>query len=195
LTRRITFISHAPTSAQRRAAFPLDEPLEEHEFAKLVALHWSAPRAQSVLCGPECRTRQTAEALGLSATVTESLRDCDYGVWRGCELDDLHVGDPDGIAAWMFDPEAAPHGGESIAHMIDRIGEWLGQQGALNDGGHTIAVTHPAVIRSAIVQALGAPARAFWRIDIAPSSLTDLRFNGRAWTLRSSAVELRKTIL
>jgi hypothetical protein len=46
------------------------------------------------------------------------------------------------------------------------------------------------VIRSAIVHALSASAQTFWRIDIAPLSLTDLRFNGRVWTLRSSGGEL-----
>ena len=49
---------------------------------------------------------------------------------------------------------------------------------------HTIAVTHPAVIRAAIVHALQVPLPAFWRFDIAPLSLTDLRFNGGVWSVR-----------
>jgi broad specificity phosphatase PhoE len=190
LTTRFTLISHAATHAQRRAAFPLDEPLEEREIAKIAVLGWNAPRAQRILCGPELRVQQTAQALGLAATVALDLRDCDYGRWHGRELDELQSNDPEGIATWLADPVAAPHGGESIVNLIGRVGRWLDEQ---HDTGHTIAVTHPAVIRSAIVHALQAPAHAFWRIDIAPLSWADIRFNGRVWTLRSAACALRKS--
>jgi hypothetical protein len=46
--------------------------------------------------------------------------------------------------------------------------------------GYTIAVTNPAVVRSAIVPILDAPASAFWPVDIPPLTLTDRRLNGRA---------------
>jgi broad specificity phosphatase PhoE len=187
LATRLTLISHAATAAQRRSAFPLDEPLEEREVAKTAALGWSAPRAQRVFSGPERRAQQTAEALGLTAEVEVELRDCDYGEWRGCTLSEVELRQPAEVLAWLTDPGAAPHGGESISQLIARIGGWLQEQ---RTPDHTIAVTHPAVIRSAIVHALQAPPSAFWRIDIAPLSLTDLRWNGRVWTVRSSGCAL-----
>jgi broad specificity phosphatase PhoE len=187
MATRLTLISHATTEALRHAAFPLDEPLEEREIAKIATIGWDAPRAQRVLSGPERRTQQTAQALRLSAITAIELRDCDYGKWRGREFEDLKKNDPESIVAWLTDPLAAPHGGESIVNLIDRVGRWMDEQ---SDDGHTVAVTHPAVVRSAIVHALNAPAPSFWRIDIAPLSITDLRFNGRAWTLRSSACSL-----
>jgi broad specificity phosphatase PhoE len=49
-----------------------------------------------------------------------------------------------------------------------------------------VAVTHPAVIRAAILIALDAPPKSFWRIDIAPVSRTVMHFRGHAWTLRSN---------
>ena len=49
-----------------------------------------------------------------------------------------------------------------------------------------VAVTHPAIIRAAILVALDAPPKSFWRIDIAPVSRTVLHFRGHAWTLRST---------
>jgi broad specificity phosphatase PhoE len=48
-----------------------------------------------------------------------------------------------------------------------------------------VAVTHPAIIRAAILIALDAPPKSFWRIDIAPASRTQMHFRGHAWTLRS----------
>ena len=187
MATRLTLISHAATEALRHAAFPLDEPLEEREIAKIATIGWDAPRAQSILSGPERRTQQTAQALRLSAITAIELRDCDYGTWRGREFEELQKNDPESIVAWLTDPLATPHGGESIVNLIDRVGRWMDGQ---SDDGHIMAVTHPAVIRSAIVHALNAPAKSFWRIDIAPLSITDLRFNGSAWTLRSSACSL-----
>ena len=187
LPTRFTLISHAATKALRHATFPLDEALEEREMKKIARIGWNAPRAQHVLSGPERRTQQTAQALGLSAITAVELRDCSYGAWGGRSLERLQAEQPEKIIAWLTDPAAAPHGGESIVKLIDRVGRWMEER---SDDGHTIAVTHPAVIRSAIVHALNAPAQSFWRIDVAPLSVTDLRFNGRAWTLRSSACQL-----
>jgi len=182
----VTLISHAGTRAQRLAAFPVDdEPVDEGARAEI---GWRAPRVQQVWSGPERRVRQTAEALGLSATTATALRDCDYGNWSGRELSEVQLAEPERVLSWLTDVMAAPHGGESIRDVIDRIGRWLDEQRGV---GHIIAVTHPAVIRAAIVSALDVPPQAFWRIDIAPLSLTDLRFNGRGWTLRSSGCALR----
>jgi broad specificity phosphatase PhoE len=194
LTPRLTLISHAPTEAQRRAAFPLDEPLDQREIAQVAALGWNPPRTQRILSGPERRARETAEALGLSASIDLGLRDCDYGAWSGHDLSEVESRKPEDVVAWLTDPGAAPHGGESLLNLIDRTGRWLAENNGAGqlDAGHTLAITHPAVIRSAIVCALEAPPQAFWRIDIAPLSLTDLRFNGRVWTVRSTGCPLRR---
>jgi broad specificity phosphatase PhoE len=166
----------------------VDEPVDESEMAEIAALGWNLPRAQRVWSGPERRVQQTAHALGLSVALATGLRDCDYGTWRGRELGEVQAGEREKVLSWLTDAAAAPHGGESIREVADRVGRWMQEQcGA----GHIIAVTHPAVIRAAIVCALDAPLQAFWRIDIAPLSLTDLRFNGRVWTLRSSSCALR----
>jgi broad specificity phosphatase PhoE len=115
------------------------------------------------------------------------LCDLDYAAWGGHDLSEVQSLTPEDVAAWLIDPAAAPHGGESILKLISRIGRWLEEQ---RDAGHTLAFTHPSVIRAAIVYALEAPPLAFWRIDIAPLSMTDLRWNGRMWTVRSSGCAL-----
>jgi len=189
LPARLTFISHAATLALRRASFPLDEPVIEGELEKIAALGWLAPRAQQVLCGLEQRAQQTANALGLEASVATELGDVDYRAWRGKEVHEIHASDPDGLAVWLTDVEAAPHGGESFAQLITRVGSWMADQTA---AGHTIAVTHPSVIRAAILCTLQAPPQSFWRIEIAPLSVTDLRFNGRLWTARSTGCPLSR---
>jgi broad specificity phosphatase PhoE len=51
-------------------------------------------------------------------------------------------------------------------------------------GGHTIAVTHPTVIRAAIVTALQTPISSFWHIDIEPLATVRMTSNGSRWSLR-----------
>lgn len=187
---RVTLISHAATEAQRRAAFPLNEPLDEREISRIVELKWKMPRIHRTLTAPEQRAQQTARALGLAAETAMELRDCNYGTWGGREFDEVSSRDPEGVIEWLSNPLATPHGGDSIASLIARVSQWLDDS---FETGHTVAVTHPAVIRGAILHALNAPILAFWRIDIPPLTLTDLRFNGK-WTLRSTACPLLKTI-
>jgi broad specificity phosphatase PhoE len=111
-----------------------------------------------------------------------ALADCDFGSWRGRGLDEIVATDPTGAAAWIGDPAATPHGGESLVALMARVGTWLD---GFERRDHTLAVTHPAVIRAAIAHVLLAPPAGFWRIDIEPRSLTDLRREAGRWTLRS----------
>ena len=187
LPGRITFISHAPTAAVRRSAFPLDELIEQREVEKLRSIDWIPQRFRKVYAAPEQRTRQTAKALGFEPIVSTELSDLDYGLWRGKSLDEVQSAAPDGVRQWRTDIDAAPHGGESIANFLRRIECWLaGQHGS----GHTLAVTHPAVVRATVILALQAPAQSFWRIDLPPMSMTDLRSNGQFWSLRSGGCPL-----
>jgi broad specificity phosphatase PhoE len=194
VTTRLTLIAHAATEAQRHAAFPLDEPVTEREIAKIAALNWVMPRVKHVWSAPEQRARQTSRALGLQATIVDELRDCDYGRWRGRRMDEVQSEEPDGIVAWLTDPSASPHGRESIEDLISRVGLWMDEQHESDEQheiDHTLAVTHPAVIRAAIVHALCIPTQTFWRFDISPLSLTDLRFSRGVWTLRCAGCPLR----
>jgi broad specificity phosphatase PhoE len=88
------------------------------------------------------------------------------------------------LAIWLTDPARAPHGGESVVELISRVRAWMDSLTA--NRIRLVAVTHPAVIRAAILVALDAPPKSFWRIDIAPASRTVMHFRGHAWTLRSA---------
>lgn len=83
------------------------------------------------------------------------------------------------LELWLTDPAAAPHGGESIVDLTERVAGWL-----MSVTSVTVAVTHPALIRAAILTALDIPPKSFWRIDIAPLSRTTLHYRNDRWTLR-----------
>jgi len=179
---RLLLVAHAPTSATRAAAFPLDEEIEADSAADLATLRACLPSSDRTYAGPERRARQTAEGLGLEAETQLLLGDINLGRWRGLSFDQMLEEGPEAIAAWTSDPLSRAHGGESVAEVLARVAPWLDRQ--REEGGRIVAVTHPAVIRAAIVTVLGAPASSFWRIDIAPLARAEFRSDGRRWTLR-----------
>jgi broad specificity phosphatase PhoE len=181
MTARLILICHASTDAVRKAAFPADEPLDEGGRTRAAALAQHMPRADRCWSGPELRTRQTAEALGLNAISLSTLRDCNYGAWRGCTFADVLAREPHAVSDWLHDPAATPHGGESLLSLMERIGQWVEGEKAMNR--QAIAIAHASVIRAAIVHAIGAPPQSFWRIDIAPLSMTRLSGNEGRWNL------------
>jgi broad specificity phosphatase PhoE len=184
MTAWLILISHGSTEAVRAARFPADEPLDERGAARAAALAGKLPKAGRCWSSPELRTRQTAQALGLNADVEPLLRDCNYGRWSGYKFDDLQASEPQAIASWLCDPAAAPHGGESTTNLIGRVGEWLAAEQARDQ--RAIVVTHPAVIRAAIVHAIAAAPQSFWRIDIAPLSITRLSGTQGRWNLSAA---------
>lgn len=177
---RLTLVSHAMTDAMAAGRFPTDEPINAMGRRQIGAsIDWGAGDF-TPLSGPEQRCLQTAELLGLHPTVESRLADLDCGRWRGDVLGGVRPAD---LAVWLTDPTSAPHGGESVIELIDRVAGWL--ESMTVNRSRTVVVTHPAVIRAAILIALDAPPKSFWRIDIAPASRTQMHFRGHAWTLRS----------
>lgn len=180
--RRLLLVRHAPTSATRSFAFPADEPVDERGLGAAAALQAAVPARAEVLLSPARRCRQTAEAAGLvAATIEPALAECDFGSWTGRTLEEVNQTDPDAAAAWMIDPAARPHGGETLEEVVVRVGGWLDIQATL-DGG-AVAITHGGVIKAAIVHALSAPLPSFWLIDVAPLSITELHGHGTRWTV------------
>jgi broad specificity phosphatase PhoE len=175
-------LCHGATRATRQAAFPLDEPAEEKGLAAAAGLAGCLPLVARVVVSPARCARQTTAALGLTAVEERAVRDCDWGRWRGRTLDEVIAAEPEAAASWLADPAAAPHGGESVAMLIRRVSCWM-DAGSLS--GRVLAVTHPAVVRAAVVHALGAPEQGFWRVDVPPLSLVELNRSAGRWSLRA----------
>ena len=183
MAARLELMAHGASEATRAARFPDDEKLEASAAQTLEALRGRLRSYAHVLTGPARAARETAAALGLKAEVEPALSDCDYGRWRGLASKDMAKREPDAFAAWLGDPIAAPHGGKSLAALIDRVGAWLAQ--SLTRDGATLAVTHAAIVRAAIANVLGAGPSGFWRIDVAPLSLPKLSGHAGRWNLVS----------
>jgi broad specificity phosphatase PhoE len=159
----------------------MDEPLGGRAVAAAASLAAALPHRCAVLSSPALRCMQTAQAAGLSVVCEPRLRECDFGRWAGSALADVHAGDPRGVEEWMRDPDAAPHGGESLRAFAARVAGWLDEEAERD--GTAAAITHGGVVKAAVVHALGAPLAAFWRIDAAPLTLTELHAHDGRWTV------------
>lgn len=184
MTTRLILVCHGSTEALRTVSFPTDEPLDSEGRLRAATLARTLPKASQCWTSPEARTRQTAQALQLSADIEPMLRECDYGAWAGRALSDVYTHEPTAVSAWLNDPTSVPHGGEAIASLMARVDAWL--TAAQAHRRESIIVTHPTIIRAAIVRAIGAPPSSFWRIDITPLSVTRLSGSHGRWNLAAT---------
>ncbi|MBK5374782.1 histidine phosphatase family protein [Pseudomonas sp. TH43] len=187
-TSRLTLICHARTVAQKLSRFPTNEPVENQSLAS-DSLADRFDGAFRLLCGPELRTRQTAEWFGPDAEIDPALRDCDWGRWHGQSLKQLQNSDAQALQAWLADPHAAPPGGESVVQLGERVAAWL--DGLKATPGHIVAITHPYIVRAALMQVV--QGAAFNAIDVEPLAMVDLRFNG-IWRLRLPGIDIEEAV-
>jgi len=185
-TTRLLLVRHATTAETRRAAFPATTgarelpgcpDLDRGGRAQAAALAGLLPAADRCWSSLAARARATAALLGGPAPVgTPELAECDFGGWAGHGAEEVFAADPEGLAAWHADPDAAPHGGEGLAAVRSRAARVLAAAAAA--GGTTWAVTHGGLIKAALVEVLGLPSAAVWRLDAAPASVTELHYFG-----------------
>ncbi len=175
---RLTLICHAATPFQKQARFADDEPITMDWHSAALSQAGRFKKSLRVVCGPEARTRQTAGLFSDNAQREDALRDADFGRWKGQQIAQLAS---DELSAWMADSASAPHGGESVEQVCERVGRWM--KSLECQSGHIVAITHPFVIRAAMLYVLQFPVSMFYRIDVEPLSSTELRFNS-VWRLR-----------
>ncbi|OFE16136.1 hypothetical protein BA895_20560 [Humibacillus sp. DSM 29435] len=181
-------LAHGETERTRELVFGDESDLLEGLPLSSDALHrmpvtwWSAPE-------PGCR--QTADRLGVRvAGVIDELAGPDAGRWRGCSVAQVAADDPRGLEQWLIDPFATPHGGESLAGLVERVGRVLDGPVASDasrsaiwpEAGATLVVT-PLVARAAVVHALAARPASILHVDVAPSGSVRLARHGGRWRL------------
>ncbi|MEU8151214.1 histidine phosphatase family protein [Nonomuraea sp. NPDC048901] len=192
------FVRHASTPGMRTACFPLAD--EDADTASLARAHGLASvvadsmAVGSALTGsvaggsvaggsvawvaPSVAARQTAAALGREACVVAALAEADHGRWRGLPYGRVAREEPDALASWLADPDAAPHGGESLAVLAARVAGWLDSVRAEPEA---VAVCDAGAIRAALGHALGLDPLRAARFDLAPLSVTELTVTRGGW--------------
>ncbi|MEU7056517.1 histidine phosphatase family protein [Streptomyces sp. NPDC046197] len=186
MSLRVTFVATARSSPLLAERFQDDRPLDQAGWDEMQRVaHDLLPLAAADLryCSPTPRSRATGDALGYAPLSQLALRDCDMGRWRGFTLGEAMAREPEAVDAWLANPRATPHGGESLLAFISRVGGWLDTR-PVGDGGRIVAVAEPSVIRAALVYALKAPPPTYWNIDVRPLSTTTVTGLAGRWNLR-----------
>ncbi|NBE51735.1 histidine phosphatase family protein [Streptomyces boluensis] len=193
MTVRLTLLC-AAASAERTLRFgdlgdSGDLPPDERELRQAQTVAAALPQAAAVFTGPSRRCRRTTRAVSRGQAIVEpALRDVDMGRWDGLTPEEVAAEDAAAFRAWMTDPEATPHGGESVSGLCQRIASWLDALPA--DVGRMLAVVDQAVARAAVIHALAAPPQSFWRVDAPPLSAVQLTGRSGRWNLRMGNVAL-----
>lgn len=127
------------------------------------------------------RCAQTADGLGVSAAPAERWADLFVDAWAGRTLEELAHEHPAGLRAWMTDPAARPHGGESVAELVARVDDAMSE---VAGAGLHLVVTSPMVLRAAVVAVIGGDPSSFWSIDAGPLDGLEVSVNGTRRTVR-----------
>ncbi|MCF8570541.1 histidine phosphatase family protein [Gordonia sp. HY002] len=120
------------------------------------------PDAVGFRVGPETSVAQTAEILGVASDPDPSLSTLDVGRWRGLS--------PEAVAAdlplWFGDPDARPHGGETVREFVARIDAAIAEAA----DGDVLIVASP------VAQALLCEsAERYFTVDVRPASVLTVR--------------------
>jgi probable phosphomutase (TIGR03848 family) len=129
---------------------------------------------------PLDRARETAEAVaertGLAIEIASGLQELDYGAWTGRTLESL-AGDP----IWQrFNRERAMTripDGETMEEVVERAVKSVSDMRAAHPGALLAAVTHGDVIRALLTSWAGMPLDHMLRLEIAPASVSAVRFS------------------
>jgi len=171
---RLVLVRSAATPATRRAVFSSDEPLDAAGVRAAERLTEALGRVDTARSSPARRARMTAAAAGLTAAVDPDLAELHARAWTGLTLEEVAARDPEGLRAWLNDPDPEGDLRARVARFLGHTHTWPGT---------TVAVTHAGWVRTAVLLALDAPLESFWRVDVAPASLTVLHRRDRGWVL------------
>jgi broad specificity phosphatase PhoE len=174
---RLVLVAHGATAGMRELVFGDRTDLLHPELVE----PWH-PRVASWSRGPEPACLTTAVRLGGDAEVVADLAGPDLGRWTGRTLAEVAADEPDGLGEWMSDPDASPHGGESLAQLVQRVGRHC--DGRSWPDGSNVAVVAPLVARAAAVHALAVAPEALFRVDVAPLGRVGLSKQGTSWRLQ-----------
>jgi alpha-ribazole phosphatase len=153
----LTLVRHTrPDAAEGLCYGRADIALPAGFGAEADALIARIGRPERIVTSPLGRCRRLAEhlggRLGVAVAVQPDWQEMDFGRWEGLAWSAVPRAELD---AWAGDfLHARPHGGESVAMLLDRTRRALA--GCL--AGETLAVTHAGVIRAALHATGGAAA-------------------------------------
>jgi ribonuclease H / adenosylcobalamin/alpha-ribazole phosphatase len=146
-------------------------------------------RLVEIVCSPLRRCRETAEILaaelGLRVRVEADLREMDFGKWEGLTYAEVEQRYPHDLAEWKRSAVVAPTGSsETLTGVLDRMGTVAERLATRYAGESVLALTHVTPLKALVVQALGAPPSALFRMELSPASFSRIAYTGSEASVR-----------
>lgn len=136
---------------------------------------------QRIVSSPLLRCTATArfvgERLGVPVEIDQRLIEIAHGTWEGRYRDELAAHDPERYRAWREHPaQVAFERGETLNEVAAR---WQNFAATLVDApADVLVVTHDAVVRCALLDAMQRSLDDFWRVQVENAAFAVLRSEG-----------------
>ncbi|HEX3550653.1 MAG TPA: histidine phosphatase family protein [Candidatus Elarobacter sp.] len=186
---RVYLARHGETTWNRAGRYQgrIDAPLSElgRRQADALAGAMVAHGVRRVVSSPLSRCVETAapaaRLAGVAVETDERLIEIAHGTWEGRLRDEIAANDPDRYRAWRSDPaRVAFENGETLSDVLAR---WRDFAGTFRPRVPTLAVTHDAVVRAALLDAHGRTLDAFWDSHVANGAYATFEVDDDGWTL------------
>lgn len=193
---RFWLIRHALVEENARAMLygTMDVPLCPDSLMAQVPMYQALaarlPRQATWVVTPLSRTRLTAAALFRAGypeqalAVEPDLIEQDLGDWHGLPHADLpaRLRVP-AHAFWPLGGTETPPGGESMAHVIARVGRVMERLADTHAGEDVVIVSHGGAIRAALAHAAGMSADSVLHFSVQNISLTRMERHAAGWRI------------
>ena len=184
---KITFISHGATIYSEENRFsdkdnypPLNENGVEEVEKICQFLKLRGVKNDRIYTSSAARCVQTAKYVSkiykkLFEVIELPARNC--GSFSGMAFEQVEVKTPDLLHQLIYEPEKkTPEDAESISEFVARVSAKINEIVADNTGNRVIIVTHPDVIKAAIIDALDIPHSSLQHIYIKTGSATQISY-------------------
>ena len=160
---------------------------EAGALAQRIAARW---QPSHIYTSPMGRCIATAAAIaratGTPSKSCEDLNDIDYGAWQFKTFTEAKVQDPALFAAWFATPDFVRFpNGESLQDLAARTANALRMVLARHPDETVVLVGHDSVNRALLLQLLGQPISAYWRLAQEPCCINELDVSAAGVLVRS----------
>ncbi len=186
MKRTLYLIRHGTTGAnlENRFAGRSTEPLHPTGIKQIqgVGTELESCNITGIVCGPLCRTRQTAEilrnTLNIPVTVSDGLTEINIPHWDGLTKQEIRDTFGDEYPTWLNSPEIfALPGCETIAEVQERSLRALKGIITAEPAGNLLIVSHLIVIRCLVLYFKDMALQDFRRVKIDNGSVVRLSGN------------------
>ena len=175
---RVILIRHGETdwNLERRSQGWQDQPLNEKGLRQ-AELMGSYVRDRfnitSLWSSDLLRCMQTAEAIGLPVTPSQTIRELHFGEWEGRIWPELHLEAPELAGKFVSgDPTFQAPGGEQMGNLVERGKTFIEEAELLNGHGDIGVVAHGGSLKGLIVALLGLPTNAMGKFHFSNTSVS-----------------------